>query len=82
MDYISENDEQAAVRFMNQLLDKIDWIAEAGFAGVPRNGIRPDLRAHSFRNHSIYYSIDEKSVRILRVLHMRRDITKVSFEDD
>ncbi|MCK7613960.1 type II toxin-antitoxin system RelE/ParE family toxin [Roseibium sediminicola] len=65
--------------FLADFTAKIDWIAKTGFTGVPRDRIRPGLRAYPYRERCIYFRVDESAVTILRVLHGRQDIEVQDF---
>lgn len=65
--------------FVADLNAKIEWIAKTGFTGVPRDWIRPGLRALPYRERCIYFRIDDDAVIILRVIHGRQDVSAQEF---
>lgn len=67
---------------MRDFLAKIDWIAEVGFTGAPRDEILPGMRAFPFRGRCIYYRHDSESVLILRILHGAQDVTAQTFDPE
>jgi toxin ParE1/3/4 len=77
--YLAEEDVQIATDFVADLHDKMEWIALSGFTGVPRDWIRPGLRALPYRERCIYFRVTDTEVFILRVLHGRQDITQQEF---
>jgi len=58
---------------------KIEWIAKTGFNGVPRDWIRPGLRALPYRDRCFYFRVEDETVTILRVIHGRQDVEKQEF---
>lgn len=79
--YIGQEDVNAADRFIRQITDKIEWIAASGFPGVPRDDLRPGLKALPFRRRCIYFRTTPEQVIILRVLHGHQDISPDHFTD-
>ena len=53
--HISLDSEKNAINFITNLIAKIEWIAEVGFTGSPRDHIRKGLRAFPYRNRCIYF---------------------------
>ena len=80
--YLSATDVGIATAFVADLNAKIGWIAETGFTGVPRDWIRPGLRALPYRERCIYFRITGDAVHILRVLHGRQDVERQEFDPD
>lgn len=77
--YIATTNIQKARDFTSKLTNKIHWIAETDFTGVPRDDIAPGLRAFPFRDRCIYYRRYEDRIVILRVLHGAQDTERQSF---
>lgn len=69
-----------ATNFVDDLHQKIQWIADVGFTGTPRDWIRPNLRALPYRKRCIYFRIFTDEVHILRILHGKQDLTQQEFE--
>ena len=80
--YLATKASDVATKFVADLHNKMVWIAATGFTGVPRNWIRPGLRALPYRERCIYFRIDDKAVYILRVLHGRQDISQQTFDTE
>jgi len=57
------------------------WITETGFTGQPRNELASGLRSVVYRERCIFYRIDSAQVRVVRVLHGRRDLGSQNFSD-
>ena len=66
---------------MEDLTQKIAWIAETDFTGSPRDQILPGLRALPYRQRCIYYRSHPDRIVILRVLHGAQDRLAAKFED-
>jgi plasmid stabilization system protein ParE len=49
---------------------------------VPRNTIRPGLRLAVHRRYNIYFEIIEDQTVVVRVLHGRRDIRRMGFNEE
>ena len=64
---------------VDELLDRMRWIADSGFSGSPRDKVGPGLRALSHRDRSIYFRIEGDAVHVLRVIHQRRDLKSQDF---
>jgi toxin ParE1/3/4 len=61
-------------------------IAELGISGVPRDWLRPGLRAFPYRKRCIYFRayedrIVEDRIVIVRVLHGKQDIDRQEFTE-
>ncbi|MBL4801805.1 MAG: type II toxin-antitoxin system RelE/ParE family toxin [Emcibacter sp.] len=79
--YIAREDVNTATKFVDDLHQKIQWIADVDFSGAPRDWIRPNLRTLPYRKRCIYFRVNDHSVNILRILHNRQDITQQEFND-
>jgi len=75
--YLALEDVGIVTRFVADLTAKIEWIAKTGFTGVPRDWIRPGLRAFPYRERCIYFRIEEDTLTVLRVIHGRQDLGRV-----
>jgi toxin ParE1/3/4 len=79
-DYISNNNLEASMRFLDATEDTITFLAANPLIGqlfVPANELIPPLRIwpiHGFRNHLIFYRPLTEGVEIVRVLHGARDL--------
>lgn len=80
--YIGEKDIIAASRFVRQLTSKIEWIAVSAFPGVPRDDLRPGLKALPFRKRCIYFRTTPDEVTILRVLHGHQNLSADLFDEE
>jgi toxin ParE1/3/4 len=51
-------------------------IGDDPYIGIARPDARQDLRSYQVRQHVIYFSVEDNSVRIDRILHFRMDATR------
>jgi toxin ParE1/3/4 len=79
--YIAQDNPKAAQKFVDDISDKIHWIASTGFAGHPRDYIRPDLRAFLYRDRCIYFRLAENKTIISRILHGKMDVNLHDFPE-
>jgi toxin ParE1/3/4 len=77
--YIAEENPAAALEFIEDLAQKIEWIAASGFTGAPRDWIRPGLRILPYRDRCIYLRVTDDTVFIVRVLHSSQDVEREEF---
>jgi toxin ParE1/3/4 len=70
--YISQDNPNAAIRWLDTLEAKFETIAEMPGMGILRGYIRPDLRSLAFGNYLIFYHEIDAGIEILRVLHGAR----------
>ncbi len=80
--FVAADSPNAADRLLSQISEKIAWAAESGYTGVPRNFIRPGLRALQFGNYCIYFIVDQNFLTVLRILHGAREVGLQSFSED
>ena len=80
IDYIARDNPAAADRFADEIGERMEWIAEVDFTGVPRDHLMPGLRACLYRGRTIYYVSTADAVTVLRVMHQARNITPEDFE--
>jgi plasmid stabilization system protein ParE len=78
--YIADFNPVAARRLLDDLNDKINWMAEAGVTGVPRTFI-PGLRAFPYRERCIYFVVNENTVTVLRILHGHQNTASEDFTE-
>ena len=67
---------QQADRYYNLILDEIEFIAENPLSGRDYSHVRKNYRSSRVKSHFIFYrySIEEKIVEIIRILHQNMDI--------
>jgi len=67
---------EQADRYLNQIIDEIEYIAQKPDFGSDFSYIRTGYNRSKVKSHIIFYRIDPKNdfVEIIRVLHQRMDI--------
>ena len=74
--YISQEDLDAAIRWIDQIEAAVALLAERPRVGRRRIDLGEGLRSYPTAGHVIVYRPLENGVRILRVLHGSRDIER------
>ena len=72
--HIAGENEPAADRFINLLTHHFRLLGDNPHAGRRRDELRPGYRSFPVGDYLILYRIMEPGVRILHVVHARRDI--------
>jgi plasmid stabilization system protein ParE len=81
--YIDQNVPHIGFRFIEGVDKAIHQLLEMPHLGAPkisRNPVLKKLRSwpvHDFEDVRIYYSFDEDTLRIIRILHGRRDVGQI-----
>ena len=66
---------EQADRYINLLLDEIEYLADNPNSGKDFNNIRKNYRCSKVKSHLIFYRPDKQSdIEIIRILHQRMDI--------
>ena len=67
---------EQADRYINLILDEIEYLADNPNSGKDFNHIRNNYRCSKVKSHLIFYRPNEKQkdIEIIRVLHQRMDI--------
>jgi toxin ParE1/3/4 len=73
-DFIAEDSEAKADRFLDVLNQKLQAIAQMPGMGRRREELAPGLRSFPVRNYSLFYQITEDGIDVVRVIHGSRDI--------
>jgi toxin ParE1/3/4 len=71
--YISEDNVEAADRFILRILEKCSLLAESPEMGRARDDIEDGVRSFPVGDYVILYRIDNSSIEIARVFHGKRD---------
>ncbi|MGJ7031534.1 type II toxin-antitoxin system RelE/ParE family toxin [Niabella hirudinis] len=74
--YTFENGSlEQADRYVNLLIDEIEYLANNPNSGIDFNHIRKNYRCSKVKSHLIFYKLTEKQdIEIIRVLHQRMEI--------
>jgi len=81
--YTFENFGQTQWEIYEQKINNaFETLLHNPFIGHLKDGIPPTFQAWGFGQHVIYYSVDEKECIILvcRILHARKDVTKINLQ--
>ena len=80
--YIARNDRQAADRQIDRIYDRFEMLVEQPEFGESVGYLTAGLRRTRVGNYVIYYEIEPDHVRIRRVFHGARDVTKFFGSDE
>ena len=72
--HIARDNETAADRFIDVLTQKCGFLGENPYAGRARDELRPGYRSFPVGQHVIFYRVVKSDVRIMHVIHGRRDL--------
>jgi toxin ParE1/3/4 len=75
--YIAEDDEAAADRFIDLLIDRFEMLGRNPQAGRRRDDLRRGYRSFPVKEYLILYRVEPQQVGIMRVLHGRRDVERL-----
>lgn len=70
--YISDDNEAAADKVIDQIDERITMLAGYPNAGETVEYIRPDVRRSVVGKYVIYYTPDRDGITVLRILHAAR----------
>ena len=67
---------EQADRYVNLILDEIEYLADNPNLGKDFNYIRKNYRSSKVKSHLIFYRLcnKDKDIEIIRILHQRMDI--------
>lgn len=87
IDYISVElgNPQAAERTVDDILDKIDYLSELPEIGrmlSSRVNVKTDYRYLVCGNYIVFYRVEHKTVKVVRVLNARRNFMLVLFGEE
>jgi toxin ParE1/3/4 len=75
-DYIARDNPRAAARFIENIEQKCQFLADFPGSGTGSDDLAPQLRSFAVGNYVIYYRPVADRIEIIRVLHGARDISK------
>ena len=73
-DYMAEENPEKASRFIRELREKMDILAEQPGMGRRRDELSPGLRSFRFGKYIVFYRVVDDDIIINRVLHGRQNI--------
>lgn len=80
---VSQAAPEAAVRFMNAVEESVRQVCRMPHSGAPRKVRSPSLKGlrvwpvQGFEEILIFYVVQGDTVRVIRVLHGKRDVVRV-----
>ena len=80
--YIAEDNEAAADRFVELLVQRFQFLAKMPFAGRIRDDLRSGYRSIAFRRYVIFYRVIGSAVQVSRVVHGSRDLIALLGESE
>jgi toxin ParE1/3/4 len=75
--YIAEDSEESADRFIDLLVRSFKNLGQNPYLGRSRDDLRDGCRSFVVGQYVVIYRVAEPGVRILHVLHGRRDIPRL-----
>lgn len=80
--YIASDNISAADKHHERLRQRCLELVDQPRIGTKRHEIKPGLRSVAEGNYVIFYRIeDQDRVAIIRVVHAKRDLTKLTFSE-
>lgn len=76
------DNSQSAERIVDKIINKIDRLADLPEIGAPlssRVDVKTDYRYLVCGNYNVFYRIEYKTVKIIRVLNARRNFMAILF---
>jgi toxin ParE1/3/4 len=77
----SGRDHRTADRVVTQILDKCENHAQFPEGGRLREELASGLRSFSVRPYVVFYRPFEDTIAVLRILHGRRNLKRIAFDD-
>jgi toxin ParE1/3/4 len=79
-DYIAgESGPDRADDYLDRLAQRLQRLAEQPYMGRARPELAPGLRSFPAASHVVFYRPDAGGIIVVRVLHGRRDVERLSF---
>ncbi len=72
--YISDDSAKAATAFVKRIEAKFEPLLSFPAIGTARDQLSPGLRVVPYKDYCIYYTYDDATVTIVRVVHGARDV--------
>lgn len=74
LNYIADDNFEAAERVKEDLFDCFEMLAKWKASGRQRDELGEGLRSFAVRRYVVFYSSQESTTTIVRVIHMARDV--------
>lgn len=78
-DYIARDNQIAAFNFVSRLNERCISLADHPGTGRKRDEIVPSMRSATEGDYVIFYRVIDDGIEIMRVIHSKRDLGKISF---
>jgi toxin ParE1/3/4 len=75
--YIAPDSEEAADRFTDLVVGSFKLLGQNPYLGRSRDDLRPGFRSFVVGQYVVIYRVAEPGVRILHVLHGKRDFPRL-----
>jgi toxin ParE1/3/4 len=75
--YIADDNETAADRFIDLLVQRFQLLGKNPHAGRSRDELRSGYRSFPVGQYVVFYRIAEPGVQIMHVLHGKRDLDAI-----
>ena len=75
--YIALQNRDAARRTVDLIRDRLKVLESFPGAGRPRDDLHPGLRSWPIDHYVVFYTSDEREIRIVRIIHGARDVQPV-----
>jgi len=75
--YIADDNETAADRFIDLLVQRFQLLGKNHYAGRSRDELRSGYRSFPVGQYVVFYRVAEPGVEIMHVLHGKRDLDAI-----
>lgn len=72
--FLSSRNRTATARIMRDIATRFETLLDFPEAGIKRDELKKGLRSFPVGNYLVFYFITADGIKIVRVLHGRRDI--------
>ena len=79
-EYDNSYSTDIAARTISDLVSKIYEIAAKGLTGSRRSFAPEHVRAFPYKRHCFYFTIDDETLTLLRVLGQSQDVEEIIFD--
>ncbi|MDP3508279.1 MAG: type II toxin-antitoxin system RelE/ParE family toxin [Candidatus Melainabacteria bacterium] len=80
-DYIAKDNPIAALDFVHRLQERCTLLTDHPASGRKRDEIEPAMRSATEGEYVIFYRALPDGIEVIRIIHSKRDLGKVSFSD-
>lgn len=80
-DYIAKDNPIAALDFVHRLQERCTLLTDHPGSGRKRDEIEPAMRSATEGDYVIFYRALPDGIEVIRIIHSKRDLRKISFSD-